>query len=175
MRLFIGIELPDDVKKKIFEFLLPLQITPKGWENAHDYHQTLLFIGETPDEKIEEIKERMNQIVFYPFELATGAFTFFNRRIMFLDLKPSNDLLRLKFLVDQNFSEWLREKDKEFTPHITVKRWQRYEFEHLDKGIKSREFQSLIFPVTALALFKSEKDADNNKYHVIHRVQFDKH
>lgn len=170
MRLFIGIELPDEVKKKISDFLLPLQITPKGWENSHDYHQTLLFLGETPIEKIDDIKARMNQISFEAFTLTTLSFNFFNRRIMFLSFMPSVELLELKKTIDKNFSEWVRANEKEFIPHVTVKRWQRYEFDHLKAGIEKREFPVMTFTVSALALFKSEKDSKNDKYHVIYRT-----
>ncbi|MGZ3790463.1 MAG: RNA 2',3'-cyclic phosphodiesterase [Bacteriovorax sp.] len=170
MRLFIGIELPDDVKGKIFDYLFPLQITSKGWESPHDYHQTLMFLGETPFEKIEEIKLRMLQVNFRPFVLTTESFEFFNRRILYLSFIPSEKLLDLKKRIDQNFPEWIRPHEKEFLPHVTVKRWQRYEYNHLVEGIASREFPHIIFTVSALSLFKSEKDSENNKYHVIYRA-----
>ena len=60
MRVFIGIEIPEEIKKAIHRFVMPMQINNKGWEVAHDYHQTLLFIGEVSIEKIEEIKKETN-------------------------------------------------------------------------------------------------------------------
>ena len=172
MRLFIGIEIPDEIKEHIFNFIRPLQISPKGWEKPHDYHQTLLFLGDTSEEALVEIIKRLNQILFHPFELELNAFNFFSRRILFLGFAESVELLELKSLVDLAFPEWLRPFEKVFVPHVTIKRWQRYEFDFLESGIKSRIFPPQKFYVTGIALFKSEKNSLNHKYHVIHKVRF---
>lgn len=170
MRLFIGIDLPDSVKQKIFQYLQPFQLSPKGWENPHDYHQTLLFIGEASEEELIIIQERMKQIRFHTFALETNGFTFFNRRIMYLSFMPSEDLLILKREIDGTFPEWQREGTREFIPHITVKRWQRYEYDHLHQSLQQKQFENLKFEVNKLSLFLSHKDEHNRKYHVIHEV-----
>lgn len=170
MRLFIGIDLPDSIKQKIHHHLRPIQLGPKGWEDPHDYHQTLLFIGEATSQELESIKQRMGKIHFPTFQLETNGFKFFNRRIIYLSFKASEELLRLKTRIDDNFPEWHREGAKEFIPHITVKRWQRYEHEHLVQRLQESEFQELKFEVNKLSLFLSRKDELNRKYHVIHSV-----
>lgn len=167
MRLFLGVDLPPQIKTHIADFLRPLQDTPKGWENPHDYHQTLLFIGEASTEDAEFIKERLKNFSFHPFKLRTGEFQFFNRRIMYLGLNESSELQELKKLVDEAFPEWVRPEEKPFVPHITVKRWQRYEYAHLKRGLEERKFKPEYFEVMGLSLFKSEKDSLNRKYHVI--------
>ncbi|MFP5387470.1 MAG: 2'-5' RNA ligase family protein, partial [Bacteriovoracia bacterium] len=70
------------------------------------------------------------------------------------------------------FPEWGQEETKEFIPHITVKRWQRYEHNHLVSGLRERKLEEKSFIVTELALFKSEKDSLNRKYHVIYSKPF---
>ncbi len=169
MRLFIGLEIPPAVKEKIWDFVLPLQKSPKGWERPNDYHQTLLFIGETDAAELDGISERFSRLAVDPFELETSGFRFFGRRIMYLGLAPSADLLRLKDLVHGAFPEKIDPHAKPFTPHITVKRWQRYEYDDLEAGVTTRAFAPLRFSVTGIALFKSEKDPEGNKYHVIQR------
>jgi len=170
MRLFIGIDLPDSVKQEIDHYLRPFHQSPKGWEDPHDYHQTLLFIGATSEEELTIIKDRMKNIQFHSFRLETKGFTFFNRRIMYLAFKTSDELSKLKRLIDESFPEWQREGTKEFIPHVTVKRWQRYEYEHLHQSLKSNEFQNIEFEVNKISLFLSHKDELNRKYHVIHNV-----
>ena len=171
MRLFIGIDLPIETKKVIYDYLVPLQKSPKGWEQAHDYHQTLLFIGETSSDIVPEISKRLSNIKMDPFQLETSGFRFFNRRIMYLGFKPSSELLKLKAMVEENYPEWIRKESKEFIPHVTVKRWQRYEHEDLVKGLRG-PMESLTIPVDHIALFKSEKDSNNYKYHVIQKHYF---
>lgn len=172
MRLFLGIDIPEEIKTEIDHFLRPLQKSQKGWENPHDYHQTLLFIGETPDRVAEEIKLRLKQFSFAPFKLCLDKFYFFNRRIMYLGFKPSSELLKLKKLIDESFPEWVKPESKPFIPHITVKRWQRYEYDDLASGLATREFPSREFIVSSIVLFKSEKDQEDKKYHVFHRKFF---
>lgn len=172
MRLFIGIDLPENIKNQIYDYLKPIHLSEKGWEKAHDYHQTLLFIGESTEEELKLIKERMETIRFRSFELRPSIFRFFNRRVMFLAFEPSDDLQALKLQINSVFPEYLRTGEKPFLPHVTVKRWQRYEYNQLDSELRKREFIPQSFTVNGLDLFLSEKDSENNKYHVIHKVSF---
>lgn len=171
MRLFIGIDLPAQIKHIVHQYLIPFQKNAKGWEQPHDYHQTLLFIGETPSERIQDILHRLEKIKLSPFQLETDGFHFFNRRIMYLGFKPSEELLKLRKMVQETYPEWSQKESKEFIPHVTVKRWQRYEYEDLAKGL-NEPMKSLSFMVDHLALFKSEKDSHNNKYHIIQKNFF---
>lgn len=172
MRLFLGLELPLDVKEEIALHLRPLQKSIKGWENPHDYHQTLLFIGESSEEELASIKERMDQINFNTFKLTTYNFDFFSRRIMYLSFYPSPELNKLKDEVDSLYSEWVKPGSKPYIPHVTVKRWQRYEYDELEKGLEAKALPEITFEIKSLSLFKSEKDQGNNKYHVIYRRDF---
>jgi 2'-5' RNA ligase len=169
IKLFIGIELPKEIKLQIGDFLEPIHQLPKGWVNPLDYHQTLLFIGSTPISKLEEIKNRLDQISFHSFMLETSDFKFLPRRIMYLDFRPSLELFILTARVQELFPEYVRENEKDFLPHITVKRWQRYEYSGLVRGLEGTKFMPLSFLVSSIALFKSERDSKNVNYHVIHK------
>lgn len=171
MRLFLGFDLPLETKKLIHEYLLPAQHSIKGWENPHDYHQTLLFIGEASPEETEVIKERLKNFKFSPFILTPKDIQFFNRRIMYLSFEHSEELLRLREKVLETFPEWHDPSQKPFVPHVTVKRWQRYEYEDLIK-ILERPFVMTPFSVDSLSLFKAEKDELNRKYHIISKKLF---
>ena len=172
MRLFIGLEVPLHLKNHIHKFLLPIHLSGKGWENPHDYHQTLLFIGETPEDEVSRVMEKMDSVEFHPFELKLSHFQFFNRRIMYLGLHPSKHLIELKELIDEAFFELSEKETKQFIPHITVKRWQRYEYDHLISELEKRNFEEKSFIVNELSLFKSEKDALDRKYHIIYSKPF---
>lgn len=170
MRLFLGLEIPDPIKHKIETYLSPIKKSDKGWESPHDYHQTLLFIGEVEQSQVEVIKERMREISFHTFELNTTTFQFFNRRVMYLGIEKTSELLELKKLVDANFPEWSGRETKPFHPHVTVKRWQRYEHADLVHGLSQATWDSNRFKAEWLSLFKSDKDELNHKYHVIYRI-----
>lgn len=167
MRLFLGIEVPDDIKFSIYSSLEPIRSTAKGWENPADYHLTLLFIGEVTSAVCDEIQQRMMNIEVRPFELTYEELRFFNRRVLYLSFTPSQELTHLKDQVENAFSEYLTPHRKPFISHLTIKRWQRYEYKELHDGIEKHPLEKKTFKVKRLALFKSEKDEFNQKYHVI--------
>jgi 2'-5' RNA ligase len=168
MKLFIGIKLPHSLKIKIHKALQPIKKSEKGWEHAHDYHLTLLFIGEVTEEDLKKIKTILDEFELTPFDLQTKNFEFFPRRVIYLSLYDPQELLELKKSIDLRFKHWLKPQTKPFLPHITVKRYQRYECEELKKGINEHPFDSQKFPVLKLTLFKSEKDYMGNKYQEIY-------
>lgn len=169
MRLFIGLELTEVIKSELGAYIAKLPQGKKGWENPHDFHLTLLFIGETPEETIIPIMDRMKEISFKPFNIQIGPIQFFNRRVMYLSILPSEELLELQKEVIRVFPEWVDPNGKKFIPHITVKRWQRYEYDELAEGLRLHPLKPITLDVTKLSLFKSEKDQENRKYHVISR------
>ncbi|MFL5784044.1 MAG: RNA 2',3'-cyclic phosphodiesterase [Bacteriovoracaceae bacterium] len=171
MRLFLGVELSPENKEAIASMLFPLKKSEKGWENTHDLHLTLLFIGACPEGLVESIKERVHKIHVPSFAVKSSTFHFFNRRIMYLGFEHSPEMLELRKKIEVIYPEYVREHEKEFVPHVTVKRWQRHEHADLVEGLEKSEQQSLVVPVKELCLFKSEKDSENRKYHVIHRTR----
>jgi 2'-5' RNA ligase len=172
MRLFLGIEFSDAIKSEISSMLTPIKASEKWWENPHDYHLTLLFIGEFPAGNLNSITGRMIDIVSKPFVLTTSTFHFFNRRIMYLGFEHSPEVYALRKKILEVYPEFYRSHEKEFVPHMTVKRFQRYEQAELIEGLKNHPTHPIQIPVNGISLFKSEKDPENRKYHVIHRVDF---
>lgn len=172
MRLFLGLDLPVELKQRLYYYLVPLQLSLKGWENWEDYHVTLKFIGEVGEEDQEEIIARLRKFTFYPFVLSLDQISFFNRRIMYMGLKPSKELLELKEHVDKAFSNWGEHQVKTFKPHITVKRWQRYEYASLERGVLHQLFSGGEFLVDRLILFKSEKIPPDRKYQIVEINKF---
>jgi len=172
MRLFLGLEISEGIKKQIESYLVSIKSSDKGWENPLDYHLTLLFIGECEESERDSIIERMDNIQFEKFALKTNGFHFFNRRVLYLGFEDSSKLMVLKKTVNLFFPEWAQYESKTFVPHITVKRWQRYEFNDLSQRLEDYNFKDVEILVTNLSLFKSEKDQSQNKYHIIYKREF---
>ena len=63
MRLFTGIDLPDDVREKLERLLMHLR--PCGhlkWSPVYNLHVTLKFIGEWPEEKMPQIEAAFRRL-----------------------------------------------------------------------------------------------------------------
>lgn len=130
VRLFIAINLPETLREKLIsvqrEFPRGLSLKFVEPENLH---LTLKFLGETPAEKIENIKKAMAAAVqnHYSFELEVaglGAFPDLRRiRVIWAGVSKGNqDVINLqramdRMLVDQGF-----QPEKDFHPHVTLAR-----------------------------------------------------
>lgn len=161
--------MPAEIKKSLALSLSPIKTQSKGWENPLDYHLTLLFIGETLKANVESITSRLDHISFQPFKLTTDKLEFFPRRVLYLSFAPSLPLMQLRDQIAQMYPEYLKPTDKPFTAHLTIKRWQRYEYDELCRNIQAYPLAPMEFAVKHVALFKSEKDAEGQKYHVIQK------
>lgn len=67
MRLFIAVQLPDGIREKLG--VLSKEIEQDGIRPVEpkNMHITLRFIGEMPEERISEIKERLERVTFKGF------------------------------------------------------------------------------------------------------------
>lgn len=133
MRVFVAIDLPSDLKEKIFAVSqkvakqIPLRLVAK--ENLH---LTLVFLGEQSESRVEDIKKALNSVVslFSSFHLILGDLAVFpnNKRprgIWFNVGGQKEKLFSLyKKIVDGLLKEGLTIEQKylNFSPHCTIGR-----------------------------------------------------
>lgn len=75
----------------------------------------MLFIGDSSEEQRELIRSRLATFSFSPFSLMPNRFFFFNRRILYLSLRPSEELFALKAKIDVAIQRMGRSKTKVFS------------------------------------------------------------
>jgi len=128
MRLFIAIDLPEEVKRELWYLALDLehqaqQARPVPPEN---YHLTLLFIGET--KRVNEVRDILHRVRIpdAPIEVALegiGSFKQHRARTWWVGVKVSEALEELH----RELAALYRAADFEietraFNPHITIAR-----------------------------------------------------
>ena len=63
MRLFTGIDLPDDVRERLERLLMHLRPAAHlKWSPVYNLHVTLKFIGEWPEEKLPQLETALRSI-----------------------------------------------------------------------------------------------------------------
>jgi 2'-5' RNA ligase len=63
MRLFTGIDLPDDVREKLERLLMHLRpCAHLKWSPVYNLHVTLKFIGEWPEEKLPQLEAALGSM-----------------------------------------------------------------------------------------------------------------
>lgn len=127
MRLFIAIELPDDIK----ECLSKIQEKIIGPENKirlvgkEQMHLTLKFLGEVRPHNAEILRKSLKEIAFEPFSVSLDVIGVFPNenyiRVVWFGLKPEDKIMELQKSIDDKLQK-LFQKEKGFKAHLTLAR-----------------------------------------------------
>jgi 2'-5' RNA ligase len=136
LRTFIAVDFPIEIKEKIIEItayfqskLPPAQIK---WVEPDHMHLTLKFMGETPHDKLVQIKQSIHQVisVFPSFEIEIKALGMYPNnqrpRVIWLGINAENHLILLHNQLDQALKgEGIKSDRRPFSPHLTIGRVRR--------------------------------------------------
>ena len=166
MRLFIAVDIPEELQNKCKE--MQGKIAGRGISLARSFHITLKFLGEVPEDKVGEIKERLSKISFHQFEVKAVAVGFFPniRKPRVIHIRCESDKL---YELAKSVSLALPEfpNDHEFVAHITLARIRnKLTRQTLDKII-SLKMGAHNFNVSLFELKKSTFDASKVKYETL--------
>ena len=136
LRTFIAVDFPIEIKEKIIEItayfqskLPPAQIK---WVEPDHMHLTLKFMGETPHDKLVQIKQSIHQVIsiFPSFEIEIKALGMYPNnqrpRVIWLGINAENYLILLHNQLDQALKgEGIKSDRRPFSPHLTIGRVRR--------------------------------------------------
>jgi len=162
-RLFISVNCDDKAKKQFLSVQekIKAQSLKGKFSLPENLHLTLVFIGETPDDKIQLISSVIEKALkppVAPFTLtfsAVGYFKHSNKELWWIGTDRNDmDINTLK-IIRQRITSDLSLKsvsfdNRTFNAHITLGR----EIKHESPIIIPK--QEIIFPVNRISLMKSE-------------------
>jgi RNA 2',3'-cyclic 3'-phosphodiesterase len=159
MRLFVAIELPEDVKDYVISVSEKLSSFKElRFVKPEHMHLTLDFLGEIDDSELDSVKDKLKSIIFSTFTLKTMSFGFFPTakkiRVLWLGLERNEYFIGLQ----QEIRNLFNHKDK-FMPHITVARARDViirDAHKLNEAMNNIEYRNMEFKVEKFILFKSE-------------------
>lgn len=173
MRLFIAIEIPEDIKECIDE--MQKRIDDKNnkirFVNKNNVHLTLKFLGEVQPNNLEEIKNNLKKIIFKAFSVVlNGVGVFPNENhilVIWVGLKPEELVLELQKDIDENLKK-LFKKEKNFKPHLTLARVKYIDDKEsfIDK-LKKIKVENKNIRVDSFKLIKSSLTRQRPIYEVI--------
>lgn len=155
MRLFFGIEIPNDEKERITHLKDRMKINGKvKWVETENLHITLLFLGEQILEEV--LKCLLDRIKIPSFLISLKGVGFFpnekRQRVIWIGVgKGKENIIELYNALSNQLSSINFEKEKEFSPHITI---GRIKFGNIE--IQGLNYESRDFKVDEFVLFKSE-------------------
>ncbi|NMB26632.1 MAG: RNA 2',3'-cyclic phosphodiesterase [Tissierellia bacterium] len=161
MRLFIAINFKESVKNKIQDIIKEVKkysIQGKFVNNEH-MHLTLEFIGDIPSEKVETIKDVMDQVVTEPFTMTLSELGYFKRKegnIQWLEIEHNEILLKTQaklhqLLIKQGFEL----ENRAYKPHLTIGRKVKLK-DNFNSEDLSNIIKQISINVDKIDLMKSE-------------------
>ncbi len=131
MRLFVAIDIPDDVRRSVSALAAKLRPACKKarWVRIEGAHVTLKFIGEVSPEQAERIKAALSDVhVPPPVEIRFRGVGFFPNerrpRVLWAGVEAGPDLSALAAAGDTAFEPLgIAREQREFSPHLTMARF----------------------------------------------------
>jgi 2'-5' RNA ligase len=172
-RIFIAINLPEGVRKKLAEYQTKWPELPIRWTRPKDIHITLVFLGYLTDEELLEIcritKEVASKHTSFNINLTKICYGPTDKkppRMIWAVGEKSEEFISLKNDLDKSlaFSE-----NREFSPHITLGRVRKWEWQRIEPEERPEvnEDISLSFSVSSIEVMKSSLKRTGAEYSVL--------
>lgn len=158
-RLFVAIDLPDDVKSELASFCFGLP--GARWVDDDQLHLTLRFIGEADGALFEEIREALATIEMAPFSFQLKGAGHFPPRgmpqVLWIGVQADEKLLHLRSKVNSVLRQLGLESEKrKFSPHITVARLRNTSRSRIATFLAANNlYASRVIEVGAFHLYSS--------------------
>ena len=128
MRVFIAVDLPNEIRKQLKELqreLRPLTNSAR-WVAPESIHITLKFLGEVPEKRIEQVDGALAGLTWKPFTVNVHSVGFFpgarSPRVFWAGMEAPT-MQELTEELDARMERLGFDKEKrKFRPHITLAR-----------------------------------------------------
>lgn len=182
-RIFIAINLPEDIKKQLLEEQAKWPELPARWAKPSNLHITLLFLGYLPDEELlevvkatKEVSQKHNPFLIKLTKVCYGPPKKPPRMVWVMGEKSDalgklqNDLQNALFPIS---IKGLKEpENRSYAPHINLGRIRQWEFRQIEPEERPEvnEEISLRLEVNSIEVMESELKRGGAEYTVLESV-----
>ncbi len=192
-RIFIAINLPEDVKKRLVDYQAKWPELPIRWTKKENLHITLIFLGYLSDEELLEVLKSTKEAVLkhQPFfinlkKIIYGPPKKLPPRMIWAEGEKSKELGKLQkdlensLLSSEAFSpaealakagakEDLTIEARPYAPHITLGRIKTWEFRQIEPEERPEvnEEINLNFEVNSIEVMESELKRGGPEYAIL--------
>jgi len=171
LRLFLAVDLPDRVRQEVVA--LCTQVTGARWVKPHQLHITLRFMGQTPDDTLAELCDRLARVQVPAFTLALRGAGVFpagasarRARVLWLGLDPADPFADLKHAIDACLGPDTERSN--FSPHLTLARFTNSPDPTLTQFLaRHQAYRSAPWTVTCFHLYKSTLSSSGAVHEVV--------
>ena len=172
-RLFLGFELPEQVKRQLLETHEPLP--GARWQRADQLHLTLRFLGELGESDTLAIVEALADLTAASPEIrirGAGCFGGPHRPFaLWAGVSPEEPLIKLRQEIDTRLAPLalVPERHSGFKPHITLARISGGDVSAIHLAERRVGLTTAPFVLNAVSLFSSRQEARGSVYSVLRR------
>lgn len=188
-RIFIAINLPENIKKSLANYQKNWPELPAKWTKQENIHITLVFLGYISDEEIPDIYKIVREVTFKhnPFNINLFKICYgpLNQNKFgsgqALDKKPprmvwvlgeenNSALATLKKDLDQGLGV---SENRGFKPHLTLARIRKWDWQRIEPEERPEINQdiNLSFPVNSIEIMESILKRTGPEYTVLDSIQ----
>ncbi len=158
-RLFVGIELPDDIRDLISDLEAPLPGV--RWIDSDNLHLTLRFVGDIDNRQAREFADFLSGIDVDAFEMhldGLGTFGGKDPRTLWAGVSAGAPLDALARATERAArAAGLKPEGRTFKPHVTIARLNKPRIEALTRFLSRHgRFRSPTFVVSRFVLYSSK-------------------
>lgn len=191
-RIFIAINLPSDIKKKLTEYQRKIaenfeeinpDLNPVRWTFQENLHITLIFLGYLTDQELIQVCATTKEVAqkHEPFSLMIRKIVYAppqkkTPRMVWAKGENSSQLALLQQELENALFERdeREEKSKIYAPHITLGRIRQWQFKKIDPDERPgiNEELSLNFLVSSIEIMESELKRRGPEYTILESISF---
>jgi len=183
-RIFIAINLPEDIKKKLADCQAKWLELPIKWTKEENLHITLMFLGYLSDEELLEILKITKEVAsrHEPFfinlkKIIYGPPKKMPPRMVWAEGEKSEELGKLQkdlenYLLASSV-KGMESENRPYAPHITLGRIRAWEFRQIEPEERPEvnEEINLSFEVNSIEVMESELKRGGAEYAILESCQ----
>lgn len=173
-RLFVAINLPEEVKKKIHETFIKL-VPERGYKpvKQENLHLTLAFLGYLDESQEKQVKEKLASVKQEKFSLRLQDLGHFHYRVIWLGATEGSKQAQELF---EKVKQALSLEEERFSSHITLVRIRhpnKKEARQLMEKLSQKKFDETI-EVSSFELMESVLSREGPTYSMLRKYPLEK-
>jgi len=179
-RIFIAINLPEDIKKKLTDYQAKWLELPCRWTKKENLHITLMFLGYLSDEELLEVLRLTREVTqkHKPFSINLKKIIYgppkkMPPRMVWAEGEKSEELGKLQSDLENSLLaspvKKMESESRPYAPHITLGRIKAWEFRSIEPEERPEvnEEINLSFEVKSIEVMESELKRGGPEYTVL--------
>ncbi len=177
-RIFIAINLPGDIKKRLVDYQSKWPELPIRWTKKENLHITLIFLGYLFDQELfevlkitKEVASRNPSFSINLNKICYGPPKKMPPRMVWVLGKESQELGTLQrdlenSLLNLGINQLKKEEARPYAPHITLGRFRQWEFRRIEPEERPEvdEDIDLSFEVNSIEVMESQLKRGGAEY-----------